>query len=87
MDSVLTSDIFFFVTTCAVILLTACVAVVLFHVIRLIRTIRSIADRLSNNMSSLETYLRGLPFFSFLFRQAETKKSRRKQKKKETIVE
>ncbi len=85
MDSVLTSDIFFFVTTCAVIILTAFVAFLLFHVFRLVKTVQSIAERLSDNIASLEDSLRGIPFLRFLFSGREkAKRPKRKEKKQKS---
>lgn len=91
MDSVLTSDIFFFITACAVIIITGLIAVVLLQAIRLVRTIQSIANRLSENISALEASLRSIPFFGFLFNKEKEKtesvRRRTKRKKKETVVE
>lgn len=53
MESILKADIFFFVTTVAVVLLTALVATALLHLIKLLRTMRESSEIIKNTVSEV----------------------------------
>ncbi len=53
MDSILKSDLFFFITSVAVVLVSAVVVVVLIYIVRIMRDIRDIASTLKHQTESL----------------------------------
>jgi hypothetical protein len=69
MDSILTSDIFFFITACAVIIITAGLAFLFFHIYRLVKKIDTIADRLSDGVGSFESFIKSIPFLGGVFKK------------------
>jgi hypothetical protein len=77
MDEVLHANIFFFITGIAVIVFTFLLSIALYHFIKLIRTLRRIADRveagtetLAEDFENLRTYVTEESFFARFFRGA-----------------
>src|SRR3989338_9962565 len=81
MQEIMKADIFFFITTIAVILLTVLVIVALYYVIRIVRNVRDITERmdegskaLGEDLKELRTQVKSngftLRLFSALFRRA-----------------
>lgn len=73
MDSVLTSDIFFFITSIAVAVVTTLIIIILVYIIKLVREIRRITesirkgtDAITEDIGELRTKLRDKGLFSAL---------------------
>ncbi|MFZ2152412.1 MAG: hypothetical protein WAV09_04900 [Minisyncoccia bacterium] len=59
MESILKADIFFFVTTVAVVLLTALVATALLHLIKLLRTMRESSEIIKDTVTQVSQTVMG----------------------------
>ena len=89
MEEVLQANIFFFITSVAVILFTLLVCVALFYVIKILRAVRSIVERvdtgsehIAEDISQLRAYLaEGSLISQIIGLFIRTKSSRRKKKK------
>ena len=62
MSSILTSDIFFFVTTLAVIIVTAVIVLVGYHAYRIVKKVEGMTDRVVLGFSTFEEFIKKLPF-------------------------
>lgn len=81
MESILRSDIFFFVTSISVIIITVFLLIALFYFIRLVRnfykiskTLRKFADGTEEELRGLGKEIRHSPLFTFIFGKERTKK-------------
>ena len=81
MEELMKADLFFFITTVAVILLTVFVIIALYYIIRIVRNVRDITERvdegskaLGEDLKELRTKVKSngftLRLFSALFRRA-----------------
>lgn len=59
MESILKADIFFFVTTVAIVLLTALLATALFHIIKLLRTMRESSEIVKETIAEVSKTISG----------------------------
>lgn len=59
MESILKADIFFFVTTVAIVLLTALLATALFHIIKLLRTMRESSEIVKDTVTQVSKTVMG----------------------------
>lgn len=87
MDTLFKADIFFFITSIAVVLITLFLLVVLFRFIGILNDFKSITNKLkqgvgaaSDNIVELIENINGNSFFRFIFGK---KKSSRKREKKD----
>ena len=98
MSEILQTNIFFFITSVGVILLTFFVCVILYHIIKLLRSIRSIVERveegsgvIADDVSQLRAYVVGgslvSQIMSFVFGAGARSASRTKRKSKDDINE
>ncbi len=88
MESILKADVFFFITTIAVIVFTVFILIALFYFIKLIRNFYKISKILRNCAEDADSELRELgeqirqsPLFVFLFGKEKDKKERSASKK------
>ncbi len=59
MDSIMKSEIFFVVTTIAVIVVTVGASIALFYIIKLLRTVDAVSADIKSNVAAFGTWLRG----------------------------
>ncbi len=86
MDTLLKADIFFFITSVAVVVLTILVIVALVYFIKILRnvediskTVRDSVDNASSHVEELLNKLMDNPLFRFIFgKKKESKKKRKK---------
>ncbi len=81
MDSILKSDIFFFITSISVIVISSFVLVAIFYLIRILRNFYKISKILRRYAETTEAGLRDLgeeirksPLFTFIFGKPKNKK-------------
>lgn len=101
MNDILLTNIFFIITGTAVLIITALLGVVLFHAIKIIRTVRKILEKIdagsetiADDLSRLREYFIERSFFSMILgkvfgatRGVRRKKSTRtKNEKKESVA-
>jgi len=94
MESIVKADIFFFVTTICVFVVTALLVMILSHVLHIVRTVRKTVDRihgeaygLANDFAELREEIRknqfGLkPIFDGIKKKADEFSGKKKPKKK-----
>ncbi|MDQ3076035.1 MAG: hypothetical protein M3Q34_02810 [bacterium] len=87
MNTLLQADIFFFITSIAVVVLVILVSIALFYLIRILRDVSYITDTVRQGVDNASTHIEELVdrimenrFFSFIFRK---KKASHKNNKKE----
>lgn len=85
METLLKADIFFFITSIAVILLTLFVLIVLYHLIKILKDVEFISDKLqkgtafaTDNLEELVNNINQSSIFKFIF--GKKKSSSRKKK-------
>jgi len=90
MDEVLHANIFFFITGIAVIVFTFLLSIALYHFIKLMKTLRRIADRveagtatLAEDFENLRAYVTEESFFARFFRGAQ---KRTEEPKEESLA-
>jgi hypothetical protein len=83
MESVIKSDIFFFITSISIIVISVFVVIVLVHLIRILRNFYKISKTLRNYAESAEVGLRDLgehimrsPLFTFIFGKEKSPKEK-----------
>lgn len=88
MDSLLQADVFFFVTTVSVVLVTVLLAVAIFYIIRILkdfndisRILKSGAQGAQENFSKLCDAVYESPVFTFIFGKSFRKSSSRRSSK------
>lgn len=91
MESIVKADIFFFITSIAVILVTALVIVALYYCVRILRNVRDISERVdegskafAEDLSLVRTQLKASGFawkhiFSFLSKRSRWVPSKKKE--------
>lgn len=95
MNEVLHANIFFVITSVAVIVLTLLLSIALFHLIKILKTMRRIVDRIDEgtetireDIEQLRTYVTEESFFARFFRAATRGKGagsgRRSERKSKT---
>ena len=91
-ESVIKADIFFVITTIAVVLVTLFFLVALFYFIRIVRNFYKISKILKNYADDANSELRGLgeqirqsPLFTFLFGKEKNKKGNDQPNNKKII--
>ena len=89
MDSILKSDIFFFITSISVIVISVFIIVALFYFIKMLRNFYKISSILRNYAENTESELREMgqqirqsPLFTFIFGKEKIKKEPEKRSKK-----
>lgn len=89
MESILKSDIFFFITSISVVLISAVLLVVLYYFIKILRNFYKISTILKNLSESADVELRDMGYqirssklFTFLFGKDKVKKEAEKNTKK-----
>jgi hypothetical protein len=89
MESILKSDIFFFITSMSVVVLTLFLLVALFYFIKIMRNFYKISEILKNYTEKTENDLRDLgqhvrqsKLFTFLFGKEKVKKETERSTKK-----
>lgn len=83
MERVLQSDIFFFITSIAVVLVTVMLVIVLFQIFSIVRSVKHMTKLVEIDMTKahgavdqLLARLAKIPMFSFLFSRKRTRKTR-----------
>lgn len=89
MESILRSDIFFFITSISVIVISAFLLVALFYFIKMLKNFYKISTTLKNLTDSTESELRDMgqhvrqsPLFTFIFGKEKIKKEPERSSKK-----
>jgi hypothetical protein len=89
MESILRSDIFFFITSICVVVATLVFLVAGFYFIKMIRNFYKISETLKNYAKDTEgelremgTHIRQSPLFTFIFGKEKTKKEPERSSKK-----
>lgn len=85
MESFLKMDIFFFITSIAVVLCTIVFIIVGYYVIKTMKNVSEISDKLKQGVNDADTELREMSehiresaIFSFIFGKKKTKKLKKK---------
>ncbi len=89
MESILKSDIFFFITSMSVVIITLFLLVALFYFIKIMRNFYKISSILknytedtSNELKDMGQHIRQSKLFTFLFGKEKVKKETEKSTKK-----
>ncbi|NCU28547.1 MAG: hypothetical protein EOM85_02660 [Candidatus Moranbacteria bacterium] len=89
MESILKSDIFFFITSISVVVIASLLVVALFYLIKILRNFHKISKILRNYAETTESGLRDLgeqirrsPLFTFIFGKEKTKREEDSHAKK-----
>lgn len=85
METFIKADIFFFVTTVAVVLLTIFLIIVLWYAIFALKSIKELGDELKENINTASTEVKEIILHikeSFLFNLLFTKNKNRKKRSK-----
>ncbi len=89
MESILRSDIFFFITSVSVIIITIFLIVALFYFIKILRNFYKISEILKNyvkdtenNLKDMGHHIRQSPLFTFMFGKEKIKKEPNKRSAK-----
>ncbi len=88
MDTLIHADVFFFITTIAVIMVTSFLVVALFYIIEILKNFRDMSRMLrngvkgaSNSLEDLANMIKEIPILKFIFgTPKKTRKSRTKEK-------
>jgi hypothetical protein len=94
MDEILQANIFFFITSIGILVLTVLVGIILYHIVKLLRTIRNIVERveegsevIADDVSQLRAYVTQGSLvshvMSFVFNTGAKTASRMKRKSKD----
>lgn len=85
MDSIIHADIFFFITTISVVILTVFFSIIAFYLVRIMRnfshiseTLKDGVDNASDELREMSEHVRESPVFSFIFGRKKTKKRSKK---------
>jgi len=83
MESILRSDIFFFITSISVVIITVFLLIALFYFIKILRNFHKISSILRNYAESADAGLRDLgeqirhsPLFTFIFGKEKVKREK-----------
>jgi len=89
MESILRSDMFFFITSISVIIITVFFLVALFYFIKMLRNFYKISSILKNYTENTETelkemgsHIRQSPIFTFIFGKEKIKRESERHSKK-----
>ena len=89
MESILRSDMFFFITSISVIIITVFLLVALFYFIKMLRNFYKISSILKNYTENTETelkemgsHIRQSPIFTFIFGKEKIKRESERHSKK-----
>jgi hypothetical protein len=89
MESILRSDIFFFITSIAVIIISVALLIALYYFIRILINFHKISTILKNYAENTETELKDIghhvrqsPLFTFFFGKEKTKREPERKSKK-----
>lgn len=89
MESILRSDIYFFITSVSVIIISVFVLVALFYFIKMLRNFYKISEVLKNytedtdkSLKDMGNHLRQSPLFTFIFGKEKIKKEHSTESKK-----
>ncbi len=89
MESIMKSDIYFFITSISVIIITVFILVALFYFIKMLKNFYKISEILKNYAEDADSGLRDLgnsirqsPLFTFIFGKEKVKKETEKRSKK-----
>lgn len=78
MDSLMKSEVFFFVATIALIVVAALLSVAIIYLVKFLKRANRISVSVENGLEEMEERLKDQPWFHFLF------KKRKKARKKST---
>jgi hypothetical protein len=89
MESILKSDIFFFITSISVVVISSFVLVALFYFIKMLRNFHKISIILKNyaedadgNLRDMGSHIRQSPLFTFIFGKEKSKQEPERRSKK-----
>ena len=89
MESILRSDIFFFITSISVIIISVFVLVALFYFIKMLRnfykisaTLRNLTDSTESELREMGQHVRQSPLFTFIFGKEKVKREPERSSKK-----
>jgi hypothetical protein len=78
MDNIMKSEIFFVVTTVAVVVVTVGASIALFYIIKLLRTVDEVSEDIKGNVAAFGSWLRGNALMKRFFTPARKgRKSKR----------
>ncbi len=89
MESILRSDIYFFITSVAVIIITVFILVALFYFIKMLKNfykistiLKNYAEDTDNGLRDMGSHIRQSPLFTFIFGKEKIKKEPERHSKK-----
>ncbi|MBP6926107.1 MAG: hypothetical protein KBB70_00230 [Candidatus Pacebacteria bacterium] len=85
MESLMKSEVFFFVATIALVVVAALLSVAIVYLVKFLKKANRISDSVENGLEEMEERLKDQPWFHFLFKKRS--KARKQTKDKNTKEE